>query len=235
MIPTFASGDGRKLLNLLELIINSIEDDPIEINDELVRNVASKQYLNFDKDGDVHYDLASAFIKSIRGSDPDAALYYMARMIEGGEDPKFIARRIIISASEDIGNANPTALVIANECFKAVEIVGWPEGRIMLAQAVTYLACSAKSNAAYMAINRAQKKVKKTGNLPIPLHLRGAYTALNRSLGHGDGYLYPHDYEGNFIHQEYLPEEIKGEKFYYPKGNLKEEEFRRKIFEWWHR
>ncbi len=230
---SISSGDGRKLLNLLELVVDASPSQTIELTDDYVRGIATKQTLNFDRAGDIHYEIASAFIKSIRGGDPDAALYYMARMIEGGEDPKFIARRIIISASEDIGNANPTALVIANECFRAIEVVGWPEGRIILAQAVTYLACSPKSNAAYKAINQAQKVVRETGNLPIPLHLRGAYTKLDRELGHGAGYLYPHDYQGNFVKQDYLPESLKGTKFYYPEGNAREEEFRKRLWEWW--
>ena len=211
-----SGGDARKLLNLLELVINNQEGDTVEISDDQVKRIAQQNIIKYDKDGEMHYDIISAFIKSIRGSDPNAGVYWLARMIEGGEDPKFIARRLLILASEDIGNANPTAIVMANNCFQAVNVIGWPESRIILAQCVTYLASSPKSNAAYMAINHAQAEVKDSGNLSVPLPLRNAPTKLMKEIGYGKEYKYAHDHPNNFIHQEYLPEEISGKKFYEP-------------------
>jgi putative ATPase len=189
--------------------------------------------VRYDKTGEQHYDIISAFIKSIRGSDPNGALYWLARMIEGGEDPKFIARRLLVLSSEDIGNANPTALIMANNCFQAVNIIGFPESRIILSQCVTYLACSAKSNASYMAINTAQQLVKQTGNLPIPLHLRNAPTKLMKELNYGKDYLYSHNHQGNFVEQEYLPEEISGTKLYEPSNNARENELRKRLQTIW--
>ena len=198
----FSGGDARKLLNILELIVESVEGDGIVITDKKVEAELQANPLAYDKQGDMHYDITSAFIKSIRGSDPDAALYWMARMIEGGEDPKFIARRIVISAAEDIGLANPNALLLANAAFDAVEKIGWPEGRIPLAEAVVYLATSPKSNSAYMGINTAIEEVRKSGNQPVPMHIRNAPTKLMAQLGYHDGYKYPHDYPGNFTPQQ---------------------------------
>ena len=204
---SISSGDARKLLNVFEIIIGTFQDQvDIEITDELVMKNAQQSLARYDKDGEQHYDIISALIKSIRGSDPNAAIYWLARMIEGGEDPKFIARRLLISASEDIGLANPNALLIANACFQAVESIGWPEAKIVLAQCTIYLASSTKGNAAYMAINKAQKIVQETGNLGVPLPLRNAPTALMKELGYGKGYLYSHDFPGNFAEQEFLPD-----------------------------
>ena len=223
-----AGGDARKSLNLFELIVNTLGDSPI-ITDENTTKIAQQKTVKYDKNGDLHYDIISAFIKSIRGSDPNAAVYWLARMIEGGEDPKFIARRLLISASEDIGNANPTALVIANNAFQAVNVIGFPESRIILSQATIYLATSPKSNASYEAINKAQSLVKETGNLNIPLHLRNAPTKLMKEMGHGEGYKYSHSFEGNFEAQEYLPEEIKNTTLYNPSNNPRENEMRKKF------
>lgn len=221
-----SGGDARKLLNLLELVVANHPDNKVEIDDKMVMEAAQQRLATYDKSGEQHYDIISAFIKSIRGSDPNAGIYWLARMIEGGEDPKFIARRLLILASEDIGNANPTALVIANNAFQAVNVIGWPESRIILAQAVTYLASSPKSNAAYMAINQAQDMVRKTGDLPVPLHIRNAPTKLMKELDYGKGYQYSHDYEKSFAAQEYLPEELSGKTFYEPGNNKREQELR---------
>ena len=227
-----SGGDARKLLNLLELVINS-SGDKVVLNNELVNSLIKDKTLLYDKSGEQHYDVISAFIKSIRGSDPNAALYYLARMIEGGEDPKFIARRLLILSSEDIGNANPTALVIANNCFQAVNIIGFPESRIILSQCVTYLACSAKSNASYVAISDAQKLVNETGNLPIPLHLRNAPTKLMKELNYGKGYQYSHNNPGKLNEQEFLPEEISGTKLFEPSNNARENEMRKNLRAVW--
>lgn len=221
-----SGGDGRKLLNIFELIINSEKGNTVTITDELVQNKVQKNTVLYDKTGEQHYDIISAFIKAIRGSDPNAAVYWLARMIEGGEDVKFIARRMIILASEDIGNANPTALVLATSTFQAVTTIGYPEARIILSQCATYLAGSPKSNASYLAINRAQQKVKETGDLSVPLHIRNAPTKLMKDLDYGKGYKYAHDYEGNFIEVEFLPEEITGTSFYIPGNNQRENSMR---------
>lgn len=218
-----SGGDARKLLNIFELIISSFDNDSIMITNEIVLKQVQNNTLRYDKTGEQHYDIISAFIKSIRGSDPNAAVYYLARMIEGGEDVKFIARRLLILASEDIGNANPTALVIANNTFQAVSVIGNPESRIILSQCATYLACSAKSNAAYEAIAKAQQIVKETGDLSVPLSIRNAPTKLMKELGYGDDYKYAHNYEDNFANHEFLPEEIAGTTFYKPKNNAREE------------
>ena len=231
---SISSGDARKLLNVFEIIIGTFQDQvDIEITDELVMKNAQQSLARYDKDGEQHYDIISALIKSIRGSDPNAAIYWLARMIEGGEDPKFIARRLLISASEDIGLANPNALLIANACFQAVESIGWPEAKIVLAQCTIYLASSTKGNAAYMAINKAQKIVQETGNLGVPLPLRNAPTALMKELGYGKGYLYSHDFPGNFAEQEFLPDEIKGMNFFMAGSNSKEQEIAKTIQSLW--
>ena len=211
----YSGGDARKLLNILELVVEAESSDTIVITDEKVANRLQQNPLAYDKGGDMHYDIISAFIKSIRGSDPDAALYWLARMIEGGEDPKFIARRLVISAAEDIGLANPNALLLANAAFDAVSKVGWPEGRIPLAEATVYLATSQKSNSAYLGIDAALACVRKTGNQPVPLHLRNAPTKLMASLGYHDGYKYAHDYPGHFVEQQYLPDALQGERFWH--------------------
>lgn len=221
-----SGGDGRKLLNIFELLVNSYDDDNLVITDEMVMQKVQKNTVLYDKTGEQHYDIVSAFIKSIRGSDPNAAVYWLARMIEGGEDVKFIARRMLILASEDIGNANPTALVLANSTFQAVTTIGYPEARIILSQCATYLATSAKSNASYMAINTAQRTVKETGDLPIPMAIRNAPTKLMKDLGYGDGYAYAHNYENNFALTEFLPEEISGTTFYKPGDNNRENAIR---------
>lgn len=228
-----ADGDGRKLLNLFELIVDSSKDDVIIISNEQVKHVAKQRFVNYDKGGDMHYDIISAFIKSIRGSDPNAAVYWLARMLEGGEDIKFIARRLIISASEDVGLANPTAMVIANNCFQAINVVGMPEARIILSQATIYLATSAKSNTAYNAINHAMHVVQQTGNLTVPLPLRGAYTKLNKEMGYGDGYQYAHDFENNFVYQEYLPDELSGTTIYQSGVNARENESKKRMEFFW--
>ena len=217
-----SGGDARKLLNNFELLVHSIGGDKIEISNAEVKRHVQKNMANYDKSGENHFDVASAFIKSIRGSDPNAAVYYLARMIEGGEDPKFIARRLVISASEDVGLANPTALVMANACFEAVKNIGYPECRIPLSQCTIYLATSSKSNSAYEAINRAQQIVKERGNLSIPLHLRNAPTKLMEDFGYGKNYKYAHHGENNFIEQEFFPKELIGEKIYHPGSNPKE-------------
>jgi putative ATPase len=217
-----SGGDGRKLLNIFELVINASEGDSIEITNDRVMQLAQKNTVLYDKTGEQHYDIISAFIKSMRGSDPNGAVYWLARMIEGGEDLKFIARRMLILASEDIGNANPTALIMANNTFQAVSTIGYPESRILLSQCAIYLATSPKSNASYMAIGKAQQIVKQTGDLPVPLHLRNAPTKLMKELGYGDEYKYSHDYENNFADQEFLPDEIKNTAFYDPGNNSRE-------------
>lgn len=218
----YSGGDARKLLGILDLVTSASDADPLVIDNATITERLQQNPLAYDKEGEMHYDIISAFIKSIRGSDPDAALYWLARMIEGGEDPKFIARRLVISASEDIGLANPNALLLANAAFDAVAKIGWPEGRIPLAEATVYLATSAKSNSAYMGINNALQLVKRTGNLPVPLHLRNAPTKLMAELGYHDGYLYPHNYPGNFTPQQYLPNEVKDEVLWKPCNNQAE-------------
>jgi putative ATPase len=227
-----SGGDARKLLNLVELISESIAGD-IEVTDELVTNTAQKHIAIYDKSGEQHYDIISAFIKSIRGSDPNAAVYYLARMIEGGEDVKFIARRMVILASEDIGNANPTALVMATTTFQAVDVIGYPEARIILSQCAVYLACSAKSNASYEAIERALKTVNETGDLPVPLAIRNSPTKLMKDMGYGKNYQYAHSFENNFVDMEFLPDKIKGSKFYEPGKNAREDELRNYLKKLW--
>ncbi len=228
-----SGGDARKLLNALELVINAVDKKTVTLTDELVTKTIQANIVRYDKTGDQHYDIISAFIKSIRGSDPNAAVYWLARMIEGGEDPKFIARRLLILASEDIGNANPTALVIANNCFQAVNVIGYPECRIILSQAVIYLSSSAKSNASYEAINKAQKLVKETGNLSVPLHIRNAPTTLMKDLDYGKDYKYAHSFEGNYTEEEFLPTEVVGTKIYDPGNNARENEIRKNLKNWW--
>ena len=212
----YSGGDARKLLNILELVVEASPDGDVVITDDIVVSRLQQNPLAYDKDGEMHYDIISAFIKSIRGSDPDAALYWLARMIEGGEDPKFIARRLVISAAEDIGLANPNALLLANAAFDAVNKIGWPEGRIPLAEATVYLATSEKSNSAYLAIDKALDLVRRTGNQPVPLHLRNAPTKLMADLGYHDGYLYPHDYPGHYVAQQYMPDELKNQQIWQP-------------------
>lgn len=228
-----SGGDARKLLNLFELVANTLQEHPIVITDQKVMDIAQQRVAIYDKSGEQHYDIISAFIKSVRGSDPNAAVYYLARMIEGGEDVKFIARRLVILASEDIGNANPNALLLATSCFQAVTMIGYPEARIILSQCTTYLASSPKSNAAYMAINNAMSIVSKTGDLAVPMHIRNAPTKLMKNLGYNKGYEYSHDYEGNFSAQEYLPDEIRGAKLYNPGNNPREDELRKYLKAMW--
>ena len=233
-IIALSGGDARKLLNVFEIIISTFpENEAITITNEIVLQRSQQSLAVYDKNGEQHYDIISAFIKSIRGSDPNAAVYWLARMIEGGEDPKFIARRLIISASEDIGLANPNALLMANNCFQAVDVIGFPESRIILSQCTIYLANSPKGNGAYMAINRAQQEVKETGSLPVPLHLRNAPTKLMRDLGYGKGYLYSHDYPNNFVEQEFLPDEIKKKQFFKAGSSSKEKEVETRIQQLW--
>ena len=229
----YSGGDARKLLNILELVISASTDDEVTITDEMVEERLQQNPLAYDKDGEMHYDINSAFIKSIRGSDPDAALYWMARMIEGGEDPKFIARRVVISAAEDVGLANPNALLMANTAFDVVNKIGWPEGRIALAEAVVYLATSPKSNSAYLAIDEALAAVRATGNLPVPLPIRNAPTALMKELGYHDGYLYPHDYPGNFVAQSYLPSELGSRRFWHAQHSPSEEKLYQRMLQYW--
>lgn len=224
----YSGGDARKLLNILELVVESEGSDSVTITDEMVANRLQQNPLAYDKGGDMHYDIISAFIKSIRGSDPDAALYWLARMIEGGEDPKFIARRLVISASEDVGLANPNALLLANAAFNAVNKIGWPEGRIPLAEATVYLATSPKSNSAYLAVDEALACVRKTGNQPVPLHLRNAPTQLMKSLGYHDGYKYAHDFPDHFVEQQYLPDQLKDSRFWHAQHSPSEE----KQYQW---
>ena len=228
-----SGGDARKLLNALELIINSSAADTIVIDNDMVLNVIQKNLAIYDKKGEMHYDIISAFIKSMRGSDPNAAVYWLARMIEGGEDPLFIARRMLIFASEDIGNSNPNALLLANACFDAVNKIGYPECRIILSQTAVYLASSVKSNSTYMAIDNALATVKQTGDLAVPLHIRNAPTKLMKELGYHKGYKYAHDYTGNFVEQEFLPDQLQGTRFYDPGDNPRERETRKLLAERW--
>lgn len=229
----FSGGDARKLLNILELTVEADNSDHVVITDEKVNEYLQHNPLAYDKDGEMHYDIISAFIKSIRGSDPDAALYWLARMVQAGEDPAFIARRLVISAAEDVGLANPNALLLANAAFDAVMKIGWPEGRIPLAEATVYLAASPKSNSAYLGINAALAKVGETGNLPVPLYLRNAPTSLMKELGYGEDYKYAHDFQGNFIDQQYLPGEIKDSRFWQPQDNQQENKIRERLDALW--
>lgn len=228
-----SGGDGRKLLNIFELVINASAEDEVTITNERVLQIVQQNTVLYDKTGEQHYDIVSAFIKSIRGSDPNAAVYWLARMIEGGEDPKFIARRLLILSSEDIGNANPTAFIMANSTFQAVTTIGYPESRILLSQCAIYLATSAKSNASYKAINQAQEIVQSTGDLAVPIHLRNAPTKLMKELGYGDEYQYAHDYPNNFANQEFLPAEISETKFFEPGENSREKELRQFLKNRW--
>ena len=228
-----SGGDARKLLNAFELCVLQLDEKNNVIDDAFVQNIIQQNLANYDKNGEMHYDVISAFIKSIRGSDPNAAMYWLARMVEGNEDPKFIARRLIISASEDIGLANPTALIMANNCFDAVQKIGWPEGRIILAQCTIYLALSPKSNSAYTAINKALEKVKELGDLSIPLHLRNAPNSFMKELGYGENYQYSHDHKSKLHLQEFLPETISGESFYIPQENPKEKVYKDAINQIW--
>ncbi|MGN0257818.1 MAG: replication-associated recombination protein A [Bacteroides sp.] len=230
----YSGGDARKLLNILELVVEAEgEGHPVVITDELVTSRLQQNPMAYDKEGEMHYDIISAFIKSIRGSDPDAAIYWLARMVEGGEDPAFIARRLVISAAEDIGLANPNALLLANACFDTIMKIGWPEGRIPLAETTIYLATSPKSNSAYCAINDALALVQQTGNLPVPLHLRNAPTKLMKQLGYGDNYKYAHDYPGNFVHQQFLPDELRQRQLWYPQLNPAEQKHKERMQALW--
>ncbi len=232
-ILRYSGGDARKLLNILELIVEADGETPVVITDEKVVERLQQNPLAYDKEGELHYDIVSAFIKSIRGSDPDGAIYWLARMIEGGEDPAFIARRLVISASEDIGLANPNALLLANAAFDAVMKIGWPEGRIPLAEATVYLATSPKSNSAYSAINEAIEMVKQTGNLPVPLHLRNAPTKLMKQLGYGKDYKYAHAYKNNFVEQQFLPDEIKSTRIWHPQNSPSEAKLKERMVQLW--
>ena len=229
----YSGGDARKLLNILDLVTQAASEGPIIIDNSLVTARLQQHPAHYDKGGEMHYDIISAFIKSLRGSDPDAALYWLARMIEGGEDPKFIARRLVISAAEDVGLANPNALLLANAAFDAVTKIGWPEARIPLAEAAVYLANSPKSNSAYLAIDAALQRVRETGDLPVPLHLRNAPTKLLKDLGYADGYCYPHDYPGNFAAQQYLPDALQNEGFWHPCDNPVEAKQRERLNRLW--
>ena len=230
----YSGGDARKLLNILELVVEAdVSTDQIVITDEKVVERLQQNPLAYDKDGEMHYDIISAFIKSIRGSDPDGALYWLARMVEGGEDPAFIARRLVISASEDIGLANPNALLLANAAFDAVMKIGWPEGRIPLAEATVYLATSPKSNSAYEGINHALELVRETGNLPVPLHLRNAPTKLMKQLGYGNNYKYAHAYQGNFVKQQFLPDEVSDTRIWHPQANAQEMKLKERMQSLW--
>lgn len=229
----YSGGDARKLLNILELVVGADGDTPVEITDEKVMERLQQNPLAYDKEGEMHYDIISAFIKSIRGSDPDGALYWLARMVEGGEDPAFIARRLVISASEDIGLANPNALLLANAAFDAVMKIGWPEGRIPLAEATVYLATSPKSNSAYEGINSAIELVRQTGNLPVPLHLRNAPTKLMKQLGYGKDYKYAHAYKGNFVEQQFMPDELKDTRIWHPQNNPSESKLSERMIQLW--
>ena len=229
----YSGGDARKLLNILELIVDGESTDEVTITNEKVENRLQQNSLAYDKDGEMHYDIISAFIKSIRGSDPDAALYWMARMIEGGEDPQFIARRMVISAAEDIGLANPNALLLANAAFDSVMKIGWPEGRIPLAECAVYLATSPKSNSAYLGIDCALQKVRETGNIPVPLHLRNAPTSLMKELGYSDGYIYPHDYPGHFQEQQYMPDGLVNERLWHAQHSPSEEKQYQYMLQCW--
>ncbi len=232
-ILRFSGGDARKLLNILQLVVESESTETVEITDALVESRLQQNPLAYDKQGEMHYDIISAFIKSIRGSDPDAALYWMARMIEGGEDPQFIARRLVISASEDIGLANPNALLLANAAFDTVMKIGWPEARIALAEACVYLATSPKSNSAYLAIDQALALARQTGNQPVPLHLRNAPTKLMKDLGYKDGYKYPHDYPGNFTPQQYLPDTLQNQRIWHAQHSPAEEKLYQQMMRTW--
>ncbi len=232
-ILRYSGGDARKLLNILELVVEADDGDPIVVTDEKVVSRLQQNPLAYDKDGEMHYDIISAFIKSIRGSDPDAALYWLARMVEGGEDPAFIARRLVISASEDIGLANPNALLLANAAFDAVMKIGWPEGRIPLAEATVYLATSPKSNSAYEGVNSALELVRRTGNLPVPLHLRNAPTKLMKQLGYGKDYKYAHDYQNHFVRQQFLPEEVKENRLWHAQENPAEAKLHERMVALW--
>jgi putative ATPase len=228
-----AGGDARKLLNLFEMVVSTFPPDQVAvITDELVFQLAQKK-VRYDKDGEQHYDIVSAFIKSIRGSDPDAAIYWLARMIEGGEDPKFIARRLLISAAEDIGLANPTAMILAQNTFQSIQVIGWPEARIILAECTIYLATSPKGNAAYLAIDEALAEVRKSGDLPVPLHLRNAPTKLMKDLGYGAAYQYAHAFPGNFVEQQYLPDELATRSFFHPGSSKREQEIAQQIQQLW--
>ena len=229
----YSGGDARKLLNILELVVEADSESPVVVTDEKVVNRLQQNPAAYDKDGEMHYDIISAFIKSIRGSDPDGALYWLARMVEGGEDPAFIARRLVISASEDIGLANPNALLLANAAFDAVMKIGWPEGRIPLAEATVYLAASPKSNSAYEGINGALELVRSTGNLPVPLHLRNAPTKLMKQLGYGKEYKYAHAYEGHFVEQQFLPDEVKNTRIWHPQNNAQETKLKERMLGLW--
>jgi len=226
----YAGGDARKLLNIIELVANSEAQNPVRITNEIVTERLQQNPMAYDKDGEMHYDIISAFIKSIRGSDPDAAVYWLARMVAGGEDPKFIARRLVISAAEDIGLANPNALLLANACFDALTKIGWPEGRIILSETTIYLAASPKSNSAYLAIDEALALVEKTGNLPVPLHLRNSPTKLMKDLNYGKNYKYSHDYPNNFVEQQFLPDELAKQSIWKVQKNPAE----KKMGEWLH-
>ncbi len=229
----FAGGDARKLLNILELVVNADNANEVHITNEVVTNRLQENPSAYDKNGEMHYDIISAFIKSVRGSDPDAAVYWLARMVEGGEDPRFIARRLVILAAEDIGLANPNALLLANTCFDSIHKVGWPEGRIILSEVTLYLATSPKSNSAYEAINAAQAEVRKTGNLPVPLHLRNAPTKLMKDFDYGKGYKYAHAYENNFAEQQFVPDKISKQRFYRPGKNAAEKTILDRLKLWW--
>jgi len=232
-ILRFSGGDARRLFNVLELVVQSSPEDPIILTNESVTRIIQENIALYDKNGELHYDIISAFIKSLRGSDPNAAVYWLARMIEGGEKPEFIARRLLIFASEDIGLANPNALLLANACFDAVHKIGWPESRIILSEATVYLATCPKSNSTYKAISTAQDMVIKTGDLPVPLHLRNAPTKLMKELGYGKDYQYPHDHEGRFVDEDYLPEKIRGTRIWSPAENQKEIEIRERMRKIW--
>ncbi len=230
----FAGGDARKFLNILELLVNAYSDDePVVINNTNVTELLQQNPAQYDKNGELHYDIVSAFIKSIRGSDPDAAVYWLARMVEGGEDPKFIARRLLISAAEDVGLANPNALLLATSAFQAIQMVGWPEGRIILSEVAIYLATSPKSNSAYMAINEAQGLVRETGNLPVPLHLRNSPTKLMKDLDYGKEYKYAHDFPGNFVQQDYMPDKLKDKMLWKAQDNQQEAKLRERMEQLW--
>ena len=232
-ILRYSGGDARKLLNIIELVVTSDTNDKVVITDDMVTERLQQNPLAYDKDGEMHYDIISAFIKSIRGSDPDGAIYWLARMVEGGEEPAFIARRLVIAAAEDIGLANPTALLIANACFDTIMKIGWPEGRIPLAEATIYLATSPKSNSAYMAIDEAIALVKETGNLPVPLHLRNAPTKLMKQLGYGQNYKYAHSYSGNFVKQQFLPDEVANRRIWEPQQNAAEQNHAQRLKQLW--
>ncbi|MDO6390335.1 replication-associated recombination protein A [Pontibacter sp. BT731] len=230
---TISGGDARKLLNLLEIVAEGIKADEVVVTNELVKQVAQQNIVMYDKSGEMHYDLVSAFIKSIRGSDPNAAVYWLARMIEGGEDPKFIARRLLIASSEDIGLANANALLMATNCFQAVQMIGYPEAEIILSQCTVYLATSPKSNASYKAIKQARQLVQQTGNLPVPLHIRNAPTKLMKEIGYGNNYKYAHDYEGNFVQQEFMPQELTNTALYQPGDNARERDLLKQLQAQW--